>query len=55
MFFVTKKFGIFLDKILYICYKKVGNTGHNFWTWNLNKSSKISKDSDFSGVSNKNL
>jgi len=29
--------------------------GHNFWTQNPSKSSKVSKDSDFSLVSNKNL
>jgi len=28
---------------------------HNFWTWNLSRSSKVSKDSDCSLVSNKNL
>ena len=29
--------------------------GRNFWTWNPSKSSKLSKDSDFSLVSDKNL
>jgi len=28
---------------------------HNFWTWNPSKSSKVSKDSDCSLVSNKNF
>ena len=28
---------------------------HNFWTWNLSKSFKVSKGSDFSLVSNKNF
>jgi len=29
--------------------------GHNFWTRNARKSIKVSKDSDYSLVSNKNL
>jgi len=29
--------------------------GHNFWTRNLSKSAKVSKDLDSSLVSNKNL
>jgi len=28
---------------------------HKFWTWNPSKSSKVSKDSDFRLVPNKNL
>jgi len=28
---------------------------HNFWTWNPSRSSKVSKDSDWSLVSSKNF
>jgi len=31
------------------------NLDHNFWTWNPSRSSKVSKDSDCSLVSNKNF
>jgi len=30
-------------------------SGHNFWTWNLRKSSKETKESDFSLISKENL
>jgi len=36
---------------------RLGTTAldHNFWTWNPSRSSKVSKDSDCSLVSNKNF